>query len=144
MGTTERSDAGNSVTLGARFGPTRSSTTGAELAFALYGGFTDTTVEVGSAGALLDLDLAHVSSLGEETGWSARAGTTLLAGVGEGGGGMAAGFNAGVGIGSAPSHGVGLRADLGYRVVFSRGSQGFVSVSVGLVWPEKAAGPARE
>jgi hypothetical protein len=133
MSTTERADAANAVTLGARFGPARPATTGGELALALYAGFTHTAAEVGSAGAVLDLDLAHAAQLGAGGAWTSRVGTTLLAGAGEGGGGMAAGFNAGLGLANAPSRGVGMRADLGYRLLFSRGTQGFVSVSVGLV-----------
>jgi hypothetical protein len=135
MSTTERGDAGSALTLGARFGPVRPATTGGELALALYAGFSNTSVEVGSAGAVLDLDIAHAASLGEGGAWTSRVGTTLLAGAGEGGGGMAAGFNAGVGLASAPSRDVGFRADLGYRLLFSRGTQGLVSVSVGMVLP---------
>jgi len=135
MSSTERGDAGNAVTLGARFGPVQPAKTGGELAIGLYAGFTHTTVEVGSVGAVLDLDLARAAALAEGAAWTSRAGTTLLGGVGEGGGGMAAGFNAGVGLASAPSSGVGLRADLGYRLLFSRGTQGLVSVSFGVVWP---------
>jgi hypothetical protein len=143
MSSTERSDAGNAVTLGARFGPMRPSTTGAELLLGTYGGFKGNT-EAGWLGLVLDLDLAHTASLAEGAAWSSRIGTTLLTAAGEGGGGLAAGFNAGVGLASVPSRGVGFRSDLGYRLLFSRGSQGLVSVSVGLVWPEKAAGARHE
>jgi hypothetical protein len=131
------------VTLGARFGPTRPSTTGAELLLGTYGGFKGNT-EAGWLGLVLDLDLAHTARLAGGAAWSSRIGTTLLTAAGEGGGGLAAGFNAGVGILAVPTTGMGFRTDLGYRLLFSRGTQGLVSVSVGLVWPEKAAGPARE
>src|SRR5262245_21967869 len=136
MSTTDRSDAGNSVTLDARFGPTRPSTTGGELLLGAYGGFKGNT-EAGWLGLILDLDLAHTAGLAGGAAWSSRIGTTLLTAAGEGGGGLSAGFNAGMGILAVPTSGVGVRADLGYRLLFSRGTQGLVSVSVGVVWPGK-------
>src|SRR5262249_52096177 len=142
MGTTDRADAGNSLTLAARFGPMRPSTTGAELGLGTYGGFKGNT-EAGWLGIWLDLDLAHTAGLGGAA-WSSRVGTTLLTGVAEGGGGLAAGFTAGLGLLAAPTSGVGGRADLGYRVVYSRGSTGLVTVSLGVVWPGNDAGAKGE
>jgi len=146
MSDTERSDSADALSLGIRLGPVRPSRTGAEMGVAVYGGVLGhAATGVGWAGAALDLDVAHVASLGEESGWSMRAGTSLFGGAGEGGGVTAGGFNAGLGIGSAPASGVGFRADVLYRLLFERGgSLGLVSVSVGLVWPGKDAGAARE
>ena len=134
MGTTDRRDAGNSLTLAARFGPMRPSTTGAELLLGTYGGFKGNT-DAGWLGLILDLDLAHAAGIAGGAAWSSRIGTTLLTAAGEGGGGLGAGFNAGVGMLAVPTSGVGVRADVGYRVVYSRGSTGLLNVSLGVVWP---------
>ena len=122
MSTTERADAANAVTprraLRSRRDPPRPAASWRSLSTP---DSPTPTAEVGSAGAVLDLDLAHAAQLGAGGAWTSRVGTTLLAGAGEGGGGMAAGFNAGLGLASAPSARRGhVRADLGYRLLFSR------------------------
>jgi hypothetical protein len=139
LGSTETSGAGDAIELGLRFGPALPSTSGAELGLSFFSGLPDagSDAALGWVGVVLDLDLAHAAALGEGTSLASRVGTTLQASAAEGGGGLAGGFNAGVGIARVPARGVGVRADLGYRLIFSSGAQGIAILSVGLVWPGK-------
>jgi hypothetical protein len=143
MGATVGGDLGNALILDARFGPMRPSVTGPELVLGTYAGVTANT-DAGWVGVLLDLDVAHTAQLAGGAAWTSRIGTTLLSGVAEGGGGLAAGFNGGLGLLAVPRSGVGVRVDLSYRVVFSRGSTDLWTASLGLRWPGKDTAATRE
>lgn len=91
---------------------------------------------LGVFGSVVDLDVAAAMPLGGRVALVPRLGATVVATVGEGGGGASVGLNGGIGVVVLPARGLGLSADVSYRLMaLSPGTERLWSFSAGLVWP---------
>jgi len=87
---------------------------------------------------MVDLGYAYAIPVGDQVSIVPRLGATAIGALGEGGGGVAAGFVVGAGFVVIPASGLGFRADLNYRsLTASYDSDDLWSVSIGMVWPGK-------